>query len=108
MPYEDLPPDVKPTRIARGVDPERSKIRKPSLQELMMDAGENLSGWSEPFHPHNWLQETLDYADVQGRYNSWGNFAVNARSRYSRHRTLHRMRMDTEIIELSNKTRQQK
>lgn len=104
MAYEESP-GLKPTRIAKGVDPDKFKIKKPSLQELMMEAGEHLSGWTEPFHPHNHQNEMLRYADVQGKYNSWGNFAVNARSRYSRRRAMRRMQMDAELIQLINKAR---
>ena len=94
-----------PTRIARGVDPDRFKVKKPSLQEMMMDAGEHLSGWTQPYQTHNYQNEMLRYADVQGKYNSWGNFAVNARSRYSRRRAMRRMQMDAELVQLINHAR---
>lgn len=97
--------NLAPTKIAKGVDPERTKIKKPSLQELMMEAGEHLSGWTEPFHTHNYQNEMLRYADVQGQYNSWGNFAVNARSRYSRRRAMRRLYLDSELVQLITKSR---
>lgn len=105
MTYEESSPGLKPTRIARGVDPDAFKIKKPSLQELMMEAGEHLSGWTEPFQPRNYQNDMLKFADVQGKYNSWGNFAVNARARYSRRRAMRRMQMDAELIQLINKAR---
>lgn len=104
MAYEESP-ELKPTRIAKGVNPDKFKIKKPSLQELMMEAGEHLSGWTQPYQTHNYQNEMLKYADVQGKYNSWGNFAVNARSRYSRRRAMRRMQMDAELIQLINKAR---
>lgn len=97
--------NLAPTRIARGVDTNKFRTTKPSLQELMMEAGEYLSGWTEPFHPHNHQDEMLQYADIQGQYNSWGNFAYNARARYSRRRAMHRLRMDAELVRLINHER---
>lgn len=94
-----------PMRIARGVDIDKFKTTKPSLQELMMEAGEHLSGWTEPFHPQNHQDEMLRFADIQGQYNSWGNFAYNARARYSHRRAMHRLQMDMEITGLTNQTR---
>ena len=93
------------TRIARGVDIDRFRTRKLSLQETMMEAGENLSGWTEPFHTNNYQNDMLKYADIQGQYNSWGNFAYNARARYSRRRSLHRLYMDSETTGLVNHRR---
>ena len=92
-------------QISRGVDIKDFATRRPSLQEMMMDAGDHLSGWTEPFHPTNYQNEMLRYADVQGRYNSWGNFTANARSRWSRRQTMHRLHQDEELIHLINHTR---
>lgn len=94
-----------PTRIARGVDKDRFRTRKPSLQEVMMEAGENLSGWTDPFHTRNYQNDMLVFSDIQGQYNTWGNFAYNARARYSRRQALHRLYMDSETTGLVNHRR---
>jgi hypothetical protein len=79
-PYANL----KPTRIAKGVDPNRYDVPH-----------------STPIPPNepmrDYQTEQMRYADVQARYNQWGNFAVNARSAQSRRRAIRNMYRDANI-----------
>ena len=96
-------------QISRGVNTDAYKMRRPSLQELMMDQGipgaDGPKHLADPFHFPNYQNDMLDYATAQAEYNSYGNFAISGRSAMSRRRAMHRMHMDSEITGLVNQRR---
>jgi len=97
-------------QISRGVNPDAYKTRRPSVQELMMDIP--LEGgpkhMEDPFRLKDYPAQALDFKEPVAKYNSYGNFGISQKEAASHRKTMHRLRMDTEIIGLVNKTRKQR
>ena len=96
-------------QISKGVNTDQYTLRRPSLQELMMDQGipgsDGPKHLADPFHFPDHQNEMLEFATAQAQYNSYGNFAVSRKMDVSRRRTMHRLRMDSEITGLVNRRR---
>lgn len=95
-------------QIARGVNPDAYRMRRLSLQELMMENGAIGDGpkhLRDPYNFHNYPQDFIEYASPVATYNHQGRFTVSQKAEASRKRAMHRLQMDAEITGLVNQTR---
>ena len=95
-------------QISRGVNTDAYKMRRPSLQELMMDQGipgaDGPKHLADPFHFPDY--QTMEFENPQAQYNNQGNFSISGKAAASRRRAMHRMHMDADLIQLINHRRQ--
>lgn len=82
---------MKPTLIAEGPDIDKFDIQKPQVPPVPP--------------PRNWQKEQIYFSEPRAEYNIYGNFGINGFMRRSHGQCMHRMKVNTSIMDCVNRNR---